>query len=149
MKKRGLILILMFLMVMPGVGLANHGGHHGEGSEGGFALEDMYFGKVYFLFKNKAELGLTEEQMEQIKTIKFDVQRATIDAEAKKDLAMLDMVQELHKDQPDVKKLNSVIDQKYAVKTNLAKTVVQSILNTKSILTAEQQAKAKELYWKN
>ncbi len=143
MKKRRLILILTFLMAIPGVGLANQGGHHSEGSEGGFTLEDMCFGKVYFLFKNKSELGLTKEQVEQIKTIKFDVKRVMIDAEAKKDLATLDMVQELHKDQPDVKKLDSVIDQKYAVKTNLAKTVVQSILNTKAILTAEQQAKAK------
>ncbi len=144
MKSKWLPLILMFLLVLPVAGFANH--EHGKG--GGDSLEDMYFGKVYFLFQNKAELGLTEDQLNQIKDIKFDVKRMMIDTEAKKDLAMLDINQELHKDQPDVNKIDSFIDQKHTAKAAFTKNLVRSILNTKAILTPEQQAKAKELYYK-
>lgn len=145
MKKLAILVISLLILASP-VTFANHGHHEGSG---GYSLEDKYFGKVDFLFKNKTELGLTEDQMEQIKTIKFDVKRAMIKAEADKDLAMLDIYQELHKDEPDVAKIDSSIDQKSAVKATLAKNVVRSLLNTKAILTAEQQAKAKELYWKS
>lgn len=145
MKKLVILAVVSLLVLAPSLTFANHG--HQEG--GGYSLEDKYFGTVDFLFKNKTELGLTEDQMEQIKTIKFDVKRAMIEAEAKKDLAMLDIYQELHKDQPDVAKIDSLIDQKHAVKATLTKNMVRSLLNTKAILTTEQQAKAKELYWKS
>lgn len=148
MKKLA-ILVMSLLIIIPSLTFANREHHQSEGGHEGFSLEDKYFGKVHFLFQNKNELGLTEEQMEQIKNIKFDVKRAMIDAEAKKELAMLDIYQELYKDQPDVDKIDSLIDQKSTVKAGLSKTIVRSLLNTKAILTAEQQAKAKELYWKN
>lgn len=146
MKNRWVLFSCLLLMAVPTLAFANHD-HCGGGQD--YSLEDKYFGKVHFLFKNKAELGLTEEQMEQIKTIKFDVKRAPIDANAKKDLAMLDIYQELHKDQPDIQKTESLIDQKYATKANLAKTLVNSMINTKAVLTADQQVKAKEFYWKS
>lgn len=143
--KKLTILVISLLLLAPTLTFANHG--HQEG--GGYSLEDKYFGKVDFLFKNKTGLGLTEDQMEEVKAIKFDVKRAMIETEAKKDLAMLDIYQELHKDQPDLEKIDSLIDQKSQAKATLSKNIVRSLLNTKAILTAEQQAKAKELYWKS
>ncbi|GEM_PF-5693537 len=152
MKKKWAVLMMVFLMTMPTLALANreHGEHGGHGSHSheGFSLEEKYFGKVHFLFENKGELNLTEEQMEQIKNIKFDVERALIDTDAKTELAMLDVYQELQKDKPDLKKLDSIIDQKTTAKSKLAKTLVHSIVSTKAVLTAEQQAKAKEIFWK-
>ena len=69
MKKRWVILTLFFFLAVPTFVFAH--GHEGrkernEGREGGFSLEDKYFGKVHFLFENKDALGLTEDQMEQI-----------------------------------------------------------------------------------
>ncbi len=141
MKKNWIILMMLFLLALPTSGFAKHGGH-GSGD-----LEEKYFGKVHFLFQNKAELGLTDDQLDQIKAIKFDVKRAMIDADAKKELAALDMEQELHKDQPDLAKIDSLIDQKSTIKAESAKSLVRSLLGTKAVLSAEQQAKAKELYY--
>ena len=137
MKKLSLIL-LVSLFVVP-LAYANQG--YGD------SLEGMYFGKVYFLFQNKTELGLTDDQIEKIKAIKFDMKRASINADSAKELAAVDIQQELHSDQPDLKKIDASVDAKHQAKSNLEKTMARALLDTKAVLTPEQVVKLKDLYY--
>ena len=137
--KKSVLAVFFLCLSISQTAFANHG-HEGH------SLEDKYFGKVWFLLENGMELGLTEDQINQIENIQFDVKRALIDAKSKTELAALDIYQELRKDKPDLKKIDQILDRKYAAKANSAKNVAHSIVNTKAVLSPEQQAKAKELY---
>jgi len=49
--------------------------------------------------------------------------------------------------QPDKRVIVAAIDEKMAAKTALAKTFVRGISDIKSVLTAEQTEKMKDIYW--
>jgi hypothetical protein len=121
-------------------------GDHGR--SGGGSIEDKYFSKYHFFMKHREELGLNEQQMEALKAIKWSVKRATVEADAKKELAELDLWEEMHKDAPAVETVNAAIDAKMAAKTGLAKTLAKAILDSKAVLGPEQAAKMKEIWYR-
>ena len=140
MNQKILILGLVGILILPAFVLANE--HHQKGG----GIDDMYFGKARFYLAHQDELGLSKDQVEKITAMKYDVKRASVEANAKKDLAMIDFKQELHTDKPDLTKLEAAIDQKMAAKTDLYKKAAKAIVDTKALLSADQTVKAKELY---
>lgn len=141
MNRKMLISVVSALILLPTLAFAK--GRH----DGGGGIESMYFHKVHFYLQHKNEIGLADDQVEKIKAIKFDVKRAMVDTNAQTELAMIDFEQELHKDAADLKKLEAAINQKMAAKTAIYKTAAKAILDTKTVLSTDQRAKAKELYW--
>ncbi|MBI4549577.1 MAG: hypothetical protein HY714_01455 [Candidatus Omnitrophica bacterium] len=139
MKKAVLCLVLSFFVCVSSA-LANHG------SEEFPSLHEKYFMKVHFLLKHEKQLALTEEQVQALTERKFEMKRQLIQAESQKKLFMLDIYKKLHTDAPNVDEINALIDSKTEVKKTLAKSLVQALVDAKSLLTPEQREKAKELY---
>ena len=126
-------------------GFANHGS---RGSGHLPNLEEKYFDKAKFLMKHQEELGLTAEQLQRLEAKKFDVKRVLIEADAQKDIAMLNIYQELHADKPNPEKLNAALDEKIEAKRSASRVLIEALLDLKSVLTAEQTAKSKKMYLK-
>lgn len=142
MRSRTVSAILVLILVIPGRVFANHVHPHEFHS-----FEDAYFEKVEFLMRHEKELALTDQQIQTIRDKKFEIKRQMIQSEAQIELAMLDVLKQLHNDVPDMDKIDTLIDNKIEVKRTLAKSLAQALVGMKNILTPEQKAKSKEIFW--
>ena len=102
--KKLLLLFVALSLILPASGYAyGKRGGHGDYSSHGYSgkhLNSKFFTKIHFIFANKDALELSEDQIKSIKNIKYDVKRAMVEADSVKDLAMLDVYQELHETAP-------------------------------------------------
>lgn len=144
-------LLAALIGFVPAVALADqaHKGDKGKfGKDGGQnVLACLAVGKAHFYLAHAKEIGLSDEQVNKIKSLKMDLKKKLIRDEAEAEVVKMDLMAALFTDQPDQAKINSLIDKKHEIKKNLAKASVQALLDIKGTLTAEQKEKAKEL-WK-
>lgn len=161
MKKMMFCLFLM--LAAAGVpAYANHGGGHGgyhKGSQcqkpccqqgGGMQMPDLhhkFFMKVDFLMQHREALGLDDEQVKSIEGRMFEIKRILMQSHAAGEQALLDIYEELHTDQPNVDKMKTAVDTKIEAKRAKLNALVDGLLAIRNALTAEQRAKAKEIYW--
>ncbi|MBF0253621.1 MAG: Spy/CpxP family protein refolding chaperone [Candidatus Omnitrophica bacterium] len=97
------------------------------------------------ILRNADELGLTEDQKNQITDIKTEAKRDYIRSKAEIDLIAVDVKSEMYKDATDVGAVTALIDKKYAAKAEKAKAMVRAKADMESVLTDEQRAKLKEI----
>ncbi len=139
-----------------GDGYAGSGNGKGYGREacddggwkhsGSGRLDEIFFHKSHMILRYEQELGLSEEQVERVKTIMAETQKRLIRDEADIDVLSVDLMRELHKATIDVQTARSILDKQYEVKKGKAMALVQSLADLKATLTPEQYAKLKELY---
>jgi len=110
-------------------------------------LEEMFFHKAGLIMKNAAELGLSDDQLQKVKTLKLDAQKSMIKADADVELLVLDIQAALEKDEIDVNNINSLIDKKYGIKSQAAKVFVGAYGELKKVLNKDQMKKLHEI-WK-
>ena len=103
--------------------------------------------KGKFFLAHETELGLSEEQVDQIKAIKLDTKKAAARQKAEHEIFMLDMESKLSETAVDVDGISRMIDEQIPMMTQGAKKTVEDFAKLKAVLTPEQLAKAKEL-WK-
>lgn len=156
MRNRIVAVILAICMaaVLSSTALAddNPMGRRGKMGEYGKAghkmdFEDKFYCKAHFLVENALELGLGDEQIEKIKTVKHDVGKNMIKNDAEIEMLGLDIKQALGKDEVNLAEINSLIDRKYVLKAQKAKELAQACVNVKNVLTKDQVKKMKEV-WK-
>lgn len=116
-------------------------GCHHKGLEGKFAR------KAHMILKNKEELGLSDKQVAKIKDLKIKVKKDLIRKNAEIEILALDIKAGLRKDAVQTDKVNKLLDQKYELKKEKAKSVVGGYAALKTILTEKQKEKMKDL-WK-
>ena len=107
----------------------------------------MFMKKAHFFLENKAKLGLTADQVSQIKTMRTNMVKTMIRNKAEQEIFMLDMKTKLSEPVLDVEGINTMIDQAMAGMSTGAKGSVAALAELKGLLTEEQMTKAKEL-WK-
>jgi len=107
--------------------------------------DGIFFHKARMILSHAAELGLSDDQISKIKALEYDFKKNLIKEKADIQLLGLDIRQALRKDEVDVKTVNSLIDQKYVLKAQEAKQIVQACLDLKKILSKEQAKELKEL----
>ncbi len=100
---------------------------------------DKLKGKAKMLWLHKDELGLTKEQMSQLKEIKHSAIKDIIRLQADVDVAKVDIDGEMWSEQIDTAKVNRLIDTKYGAKTNIAKTYVKALADMQKVLSEEQR----------
>lgn len=122
-------------------------GHHEKGRHGygKMAMSDMFFMKVKMIYKNQEEIGVSDDQMKQIKSLKIDLKKDSIRKTAEIEILKIDIHSLMHKDQIDVAAVNKLIDQKYEFKKAKTKKVVGAFAKLKKIITKDQMAKLKKL----
>ncbi len=159
MKKLISILIATFIFSLAGFspqGAADCGGKNcplkmhgrGEGHEKekyACPIVDKLMRKGHFYLENQEALGLSEEQVAQIKQIKLEAKKDYIRQMGEFQIARLEMGYQLSQTNPDTKGVNDLIDQQAASMAQGAKASVAELLKLKSVLTEEQRVKAKEL----
>jgi len=102
--------------------------------------------KAKFFLKNAKEIGLSDDQVAQIKAIKLDTKKTSIRTEAEMKIGMMDMEAKLSEPKVDVEGLNAMIDQGMAGMATGAKASVATYAKLKAVLTEAQMTKAKEIW---
>ncbi|MFH1798489.1 MAG: hypothetical protein ABH844_04005 [Candidatus Omnitrophota bacterium] len=104
-----------------------------------------FTGKAHLLLSKQEELGLTDEQAQQIKDLKIKMEKDSITKQAEIDLVDVDIKAEFWKDDIDVDAVNTLIDSKYELKKEKEKSTIIACVVLKSMLTEEQIQKMKQL----
>lgn len=115
----------------------------GAQSAGG---EDMFFHKAFFILSNSDEIGLSDEQIDNIKKIKMRVIKNTILREAEIDAVSLDLAGALQEENPDQKTVQNLLDKKYDMKKQKASEIIKGYMDMKNILSKDQTKKLKDIY---
>lgn len=106
---------------------------------------DMFSCKARFIIEKASDLGLSDDQVEKVKTLKYSVKKNLVKKDADIEILALDIKEALGKDEVDLDAVNNLIDKKYAAKAERTKTTIEACINVKKILTKDQQKKLKEL----
>lgn len=162
MKRTLSLLTILSILLVPAVALA---GHHGGSCDmksgcpmskcGGQSdcdksacpIAGKILKKAEFFLDNADEIGLSKEQVKQIKDIKHMTKKDAIFGEAGMKAFYLDMKAKLHEEKVDVEGMNKLIEDATAEMSKGAKKSVQSYAELKAVLSEEQMTKAKAI-WK-
>jgi Spy/CpxP family protein refolding chaperone len=138
----------VFFFLSAGSALAGHSGKSHSKSNYRGDLESKLFGKAHYILKNEEELGLSEDQVQQIKDLKRSVKKSLIMQKAQIEVIAVDIKSMLYDNPVDVEGVNALVDQKYDIKKAKTKGLVESFAQLKATLSEEQWAKLKSL-WKS
>lgn len=92
------------------------------------------------------ELKLTEQQLAQIKEMRFARQKSAIQTRSKIQLAELDLRNLLQAENPDENQVKSKVEEIGKLKTELRLNRVQGRLEVQKVLTAEQKETLKTIH---
>ena len=113
--------------------------HHKRG------MKDKFLHMVRFAYLYQDEIGVSDEQMDKIKAMKLQFKKDHIQREADIGLVAADIKAGLWEDVIDTKALNELVDKKYDLKKEKAKSLIKALADLKQLLTAEQKDKLKNL----
>ena len=111
----------------------------------GWGFEEKFNNKVKKIMSNAEELELSDVQLKQIKDLKIKTKKDLIRQKAEIDIIALDIKSEMYQDDIDKGTINKLIDKKYDLKKEQAKTVVGACADIQNILTKGQQEKMKAI----
>lgn len=126
----------------------NKGKVCGEKGQGKNLLACKVFHKAEFYLAHAQLIGLSDEQVQKIRSTKTEFKKKLVQNEADVEKLKIDIMDALHQPEIDQAKINSLIDKKYDLKKGMAKDSVQTLLAIKGTLTPEQKEKAKEIWMK-
>ena len=124
----------VILAVSAGISFACDGGrkkskgHHQN-------WEDKVEAKAHMILMNKDELELADEQVDKVKAAKRKAKKDLIKQNAEIEIIALDIKAKMWDEVVDTEAINTLIDKKYELKKEKAKSLVASYAELKSILT--------------
>jgi Spy/CpxP family protein refolding chaperone len=143
MRKRFVVMMLLVCFaLLAGYTYADEHGKE-KGGHGGF--EDQFCHKAMLIIKNQEELGLSYGQVKKIKYLKVSTEKDLIKKNAEIDILAIDIKAAMWEDKIDANAVNALIDKKYELKKENAKSLVAAYVALKTILTEEQQKKLNAL----
>lgn len=107
--------------------------------------EEKFFHKAHFLCENKTELGLSEKQYKDIKALKIATKKELIMTNAEIEVIALDIKALMWEEPMDVKAIDKLIDKKYELKKEKAKTLVRAFAGIQETLSDKQKEKCEEM----
>lgn len=167
MKKRyGIIPALLFLFLASAPAIAGHKGEcarerdcasceYGKGkcpkgdSEYVCPIVGKFMSKAEFYLDNQKEIGLTDEQVASIKTLKLEVKKAYIRALAESQVFELEVHGKMSEPKVDAEAIGVLVDGMAAGMVKSTKDAVANYAKLKAVLTEEQSTKAKEIWLSN
>lgn len=117
------------------------------GKKEGFhkGLEKKFFYKAQLILKNKDKLGLADKQLKKIKSLNIKTKKDVIRKDAELSIIVLDMKAAIREKQIDTAAVNKLLDKKYDLKRDKAKSSLAAYAALKRILTDEQKGKLKNI----
>lgn len=105
--------------------------------------------KAKFFLENAKEIGLSDDQVAQIKAIKLDTKKTGIRMKAEMEIFKMDVEAKMSETPLNVEGLNAMIDQATAGWGAGAKASIATYVKLKALLSEAQMAKAKEIWLKD
>ena len=119
------------------------------GSQGKGKLEEKFYKTAWLAMKNAEELGLTEEQVDKIKALKFQVKKDVITKTAEIEILGVDIKEQMWEDKLDVQAINKIVDKKYELKKEKTKYIISAIANLRNIIGEDNVKMMKKMYFKS
>ncbi len=145
MLKRMMLIVFLGMTVFFDSPAFAHSMDHGQSQ---CPVANKFMMKAHFLLENKAELGLSEDQVKTIKALKLQMAKDNIRQGADMQTFMLDLNSSLSEDKVDVEGTNVLIDKGFASAMAAAKSNLDAYAKLKGLLTPEQITKMKALHEK-
>jgi len=148
-KKIAVVILLAVFAVssfLPSTAMA-YGKEKDKACHGKKGLDEKILWKAHFFLRNSDDLELSDEQVKQIKDLKFAVKKELVVQNADIEVLGIDIKSKLYSSEIDTEAISKLIDQKYDLKKAKAKYLVGKYAELKGILTAEQKEKLRDL-WK-
>lgn len=125
----------------------------GQGMMGGMMGQSMHKGMMsgamhggFDFYLNRADqLGLSEVQVEQLRKLKFEFDKANVRRKADLQVAKLELKELKATPEVDAKKVEAKIREVHNLQAQIEANGFQAELNAKAVLTDEQKAKLNEL----
>jgi hypothetical protein len=111
-----------------------------------WGLDEMLFHKAHFILMNQQEIGLSEDQVKTIKSLKLETKKSLLRQDVEIEVLALDIKAKLWEHPLDQEGINKLIDQKYELKKAKAKSLVDAYAKLRAVLTEEQMKKGKEIW---
>jgi len=144
-----MVVLFAFVALATPVFAAGHGAGKGcpycHGKS--WKLDEKIVMKAGFLYMNQDALELDEQQVQGIKDLKHQVKKEVIRRRAEIEVMGVDIKTRLYDNPVDVEVVNQLMEQKYALKLEMKKYLVQALADLKAILTVEQYEAMKRLWW--
>jgi len=134
---------ILVALTPSGQSWASHGSGSNYHSKAG--LEEKFFHKAHMILWNKDELGLSEEQTDQIAALKREAKKDIIRKSAEIDILKIDIRSKLYDNPVDVTAIHALIDQKYEIKKAKSKALVNALAKLKASLNEAQWKQLKAL----
>jgi len=93
----------------------------------------------------REKLGLTDEQIDKLKSIKLEHEKAAIKTESELKLKRLELRELMQAEEPDESAVKVKIEEIGELKTQLAMNKIDGGLEARKVLTEKQLKKLKEL----
>lgn len=119
----------------------------GRSQQSDFSPKDQFYHKAHYILENQEALGLSEDQIAKITSLKTEIKKNLILQEAESEVLAIDIKSKLHEDTLDVKGIDALIDKKYDLERANTKALIKSFSELKNVLTPEQKKTLKTL-WK-
>ncbi|MBI2094390.1 MAG: hypothetical protein HYT88_06700 [Candidatus Omnitrophica bacterium] len=127
--------------------MATHQRMDDDKAECGCPILSKVLKKSKFLLEYADEIGLSEQQVAEIKAIKLEAKKTSIRVAAEMKVFELDVQAKMSEPKLDVEGLNAMIDTASQGMSTGAKASVATYAKLRGLLSEEQQKKVKEL-WK-
>ena len=129
-------------MMMPMMGGRNIHGMHPSS----MSLMKMLHKWETLFFAQKDELGLTEEQLDEIESIFISHEKSAIRKKADLKVLLIESKEALLKEEIDLKTVEKKLKAMEALKTEMAMETIRTLKKELAVLTAEQQKKIRQLF---
>ena len=116
---------------------------YSKGGRSTYTMTDKFFDKYQWIMNSRDKIGLTDDQVSNLKSLKHEFKKGIILKEAQIDVLALDIKSAMHQNPIDVEAVNALIDKKYDFKKAKVKSSVEAIAKLKSMITAEQWTQLK------
>ena len=143
-----LVPVLVLALSVP-LGYAREYGKQGGHCGYHKGLEQKFFHKAHFILKNQGELDLSDKQIEEIRALKLETKKELIMRKAEIETIKVDIKANLYQDAIDTEVTNKLVDEKYELKKEKAKSLVKAFAALKNTLTEGQKKELKNLWRKD
>jgi hypothetical protein len=150
MRTKALIFIVSVGLIFAGCAessaKADKKGMYEQGKDKKSYMENKFYKKMYFILANEDEIGLSEEQKDKIYDLKYNLRKNMITKEADIEVVAIEIKQELKKDEANMSKIDTLLNQKYDMKKQKTRDSIKAYLDLKKIINDGQMEELKQIW---
>lgn len=116
-----------------------------KGGQHGSSIKKKFFKKIGLVCRNQEELGISDDQFDQIKDLKIATKKSIIKKKAMVDITSVDIKTALWNEPVDTEAVTELIKKKYGFKVQRELVLLKAYVALDNMLTQEQKDTLKGL----